>query len=44
MKILKFEDFTKKYNLKNDAVNESHLQKIYNFPIYARDSKILSDK
>ena len=35
-------DFTKKYNLKNDTMNES--QKVYNFPNYTRDSKIYSDK
>ena len=44
MKILNFRDFMKKYNLKNDAMNESQLQKIYNYPIYPRDSKIYSDK
>ena len=30
MKILNFKDFMKKYNLKNDTMNESQLQKIYN--------------
>ena len=44
MKILNFKDFMKKYNLKDDAMNESELQKIYNYPIYPRDSKIYSDK
>ena len=44
MKILNFEDFMKKYKLKNDTMNESQLQKIYNYPIYPRDSKIYSDK
>ena len=34
----------KKYNLKNDTLNESQLQEIYNYPIYPRDSKIYSDK
>ena len=33
-----------KYNLKNDTMNESHLQRIYNYPIYPRDSKRYSDK
>ena len=33
-----------KYNLKNDTVNESHLQRVYNYPIYPRDSKIHSDR
>ena len=27
MKVLSFEDFVKKYNLKNDTMNESHLKK-----------------
>ena len=44
MKILNFKSFMKKYNLKNDTMNESQLQKIYNYPIYPRDSKIYSDK
>ena len=44
MKILKFKDFMKKYNLKNDTMNESELQKIYNYPIYPKKSKIYSDK
>ena len=34
----------KKYNLKNDTMNESQLQKIYNYPIYPRDSRIYSDR
>ena len=44
MKILNFKDFMKKYKLKNDTMNESQLQKIYNYPIYPGDSKIYSDK
>ena len=44
MKVLIFKDFMKQYNLKNDTMNESQLQKIYNFKIYRRDSKIYSDK
>ena len=44
MKVLNFKDFMKKYNLKNDTMNESQLQKVYNCPIYPRDSKIYSDK
>ena len=34
----------KKYNLKNDTMNESQLQKIYSYPLYYRDSKIYSVK
>ena len=44
MKVLNFKDFMKKYSLKNDTMNESQLQKIYNYPIYPRDRKIYSDK
>ena len=44
MKVLNFKDFMKKYNLEDDTMNESQLQKIYNYPIYPRDSKIYSDK
>ena len=42
MKLLNFKDFMKKYNFKKDTMNESQLQKIYNNPIYPRDSKIYS--
>ena len=34
MKVLNFEDFTKKYKLKNDTMNESQLQRVYKYPIY----------
>ena len=44
MKVLNFRDFMKKCKLKNDTMNESQLQKVYNYPIYPRDSKIDSDK
>ena len=44
MKVLNFKDFLKKYNLKNDTMNESQLQKIYNYPIYPRDLKFYSGK
>ena len=33
MKVLSFKDFMKKYNLKNDTMIESELQKVYNYPI-----------
>ena len=36
--------FMKKYNLKDQTMNENDLRKIYNYKIYPRDSKILSDK
>ena len=44
MKILNFKDFMKKYNLKNKTMNQLELRKIYNYPIYPRDSKIYSDR
>ena len=34
----------KKYNLKDDTMNESRLQRVYDYSIYPRDSKIYSDK
>ena len=34
----------KKCNLKNIAMNESEIQRTYNYHIYPRDSKIYSDK
>ena len=44
MKVLNFKDFMKKYKLKNDTMNESQLQRIYNYLIYLTDSQIYSDK
>ena len=44
MKILNFKDFMKKYNLKNDTMNDFQLKRIYNYPIYPGVSKIYSDK
>ena len=44
MNVLNFKDFTKNYKLKNDTMNESQLQKIYNYPMYPRYSKIYSDR
>ena len=44
MTTLNFRDFMKTYRLKNDTMNESQLQKVYNYPIYPRDSKIYSDR
>ena len=38
----KFCKFYDKIKFKNDTMNESQLQKVYNFPIYPRDSKIYS--
>ena len=39
MKLLNFKVFMKKYKLKNDTMNESELQRVYNCPIYPRYSK-----
>ena len=44
MKILNFKDFMKKYNLKDDTMNESDLQRVYNYPIYPKNSKIYSER
>ena len=44
MKVLNFKDFMKKFNLKNDTMDESPLQKVYKYPVYPRDSKKYSDK
>ena len=44
MKILTFKDFMKQNNLKNNTMNESQLQRVYNYPIYPRDSKLYSDR
>ena len=44
MKILKMRDFMKKYNLKNDSMNESQLKKTYNHNIYPRDSRLYSNR
>ena len=37
--MLNFIDFMNKYNLKNKTMNESEIQRIYNYPIYPRNSK-----
>ena len=44
MKVLNFEDFMKKYNLKNDTMNESEIQRVCIYLIYPRDSEIYSDR
>ena len=44
MRILNFKDFMKKNSLENDIMNESQFGRVYNYPIYPRDSKIYSDK
>ena len=44
MKTLHVKDLMEKYKLKNDTMNESELQRIYNYPLYPGDSKIYSEK
>ena len=44
MKILNFKIFMKNYDSKDDTMDESDIQRVYNYPIYPRDSKIYSDK
>ena len=44
MKILIFTDFVKEYNLKNDNMNESELQRVYKYPINPRESKLYSER
>ena len=44
MKVSSFKEFMKNYNLKNSTMNESQLQRLYNYPIYPRDSIVKSDK
>ena len=38
MKVLNFKHFMKKYNLKDDTMKESEIQRIYICCIYPRDS------
>ena len=44
MKKLNFKDFLKKYNLKIDTTNKSHLQRVYNYHMYPGGSKKCSAK
>ena len=44
MKIKNFEGFMKKYNSKNDTMNESDLQRVYKYHLYPRDSTITTKK
>ena len=43
MTILTSKDFIEKYTLKNNAMYDSDLQRVYNFNKYPRNSKIYSD-
>ena len=44
MTISNFKDFLKNYKLRNYTRNESELQRVYNYKIYPRDSKVYSDR
>ena len=44
MKILNFKDFMKKNILKKDSMNESQLQRVYNYPIYPEVQKYIRIK
>ena len=44
MKIINFEDYLKKHNLKNDTMIELDLQRVYNYSIDLRDSIKYSDR
>ena len=44
MRILNFRELLKKINLKNDTKKKFQLQRLHNYPIYPRGSKIFSDK
>ena len=41
---MNLKQFMKKLNLKDQTMSESDLQKIHNYKIYPRDSKITSDR
>ena len=44
MTIFILKDFMKKYNIKNDTMDESQSQNVDNYLIFPRDSQIYSDK
>ena len=44
MRILNFEDFIKKHKLKYDTMNESELQRVYNYKKFPRGSTTTTDK
>ena len=44
MKILNFRDFIKKFKLKDDTMNESQLQRVYNYPIHPDIRKCIQIK
>ena len=44
MAVVSLKEIMKNYKFKNDTMNESEVQRIYNKKIYLRDSKKCSDK
>ena len=44
MKLLYFKGFMEKNILNNINMNETELQRVYNYSTYPRDSKLFSDK
>ena len=44
MTILNIKDFTKKYNLANNTMNECELKRVYKYSIYHRISTITTKK
>ena len=44
MRILNFKDYLKKNELKDNTMTECELQRVYEYPIYPRDSKSYSDE
>ena len=44
MKKLNFKDSLNKFNLENDTMNDTDLQRVYNYEIYPRDSIITTNK
>ena len=44
MTILNLKESMKTYKFKNATMNESQFQRVYNYPIYPRNSKVCSDK
>ena len=44
MKIVNFKVFMKIHNLKNDTMDESDLQRVFDYPIHPSDSGLDSDR
>ena len=40
MKVLIFKTFMEKYKVINNTMNENELRRVYNSPLYPRDSKL----